>query len=316
MNDRVSVIMAIYNEPVEIVKKSIESILSQSYKNIELIVLVDNPNRKDIVEMIKELGDRRIKIYVNEKNLGLTASLNRAIRMSCGKYIARMDADDISMPERLKKQKEYLEETGYDLVGCDISCIDMDDNTLKQRIIYPRSNRILKQFMRYNSPMPHPAWFGKAELFRENMYIDFPACEDYEFLVRSALRGKKMGNVGEVLLKYRINDNGVSSSKKAIQKTCLVYLRNNYRKNKRSDLGDFIKYLNSAKGKRKQRSMEKYFKAVDEVHGEKNRFRRIVVFMKNIIPIIRPSALGNIYSSLKTKTIRKHIVKCEATDNE
>ncbi|HDL4956660.1 TPA: glycosyltransferase, partial [Mannheimia haemolytica] len=100
MNKKISVVMSTYNEPVEWVEKSIRSILNQTYDNIEVIVICDNPDNKGIVDLlnlIKE-GDNRVVLHFNERNKGLIYSLNKAINLSSGEYIARMDADDISLP--------------------------------------------------------------------------------------------------------------------------------------------------------------------------------------------------------------------------
>lgn len=120
MNKKISVVMSTYNEPVEWVEKSIRSILNQTYDNIEVIVICDNPDNKGIVDLlnlIKE-GDNRVVLHFNERNKGLIYSLNKAINLSSGEYIARMDADDISLPTRLSEQILYLEENHLDLCGC------------------------------------------------------------------------------------------------------------------------------------------------------------------------------------------------------
>ena len=104
----VSVIMATYKEPENLLRQAIESILNQSYKDFEFIIILDNPGNKEHIEIVKsyQKQDSRIRFYINEKNAGLTATLNRGIELSRGKYICRMDADDISMPERIQDQKE------------------------------------------------------------------------------------------------------------------------------------------------------------------------------------------------------------------
>ena len=107
----VSVIMGVYNTKPEYLKQAVESILAQTYDNLEFVI-VDDGNRKDeIISYLHRIkqSDNRVKIIVNEENIGLTRSLNKAIDHSRGKYIARMDSDDISLPDRLLKQVEYME---------------------------------------------------------------------------------------------------------------------------------------------------------------------------------------------------------------
>ena len=107
----VSVIMSVFKEPQEYLKHSIDSILTQSFKDFEFIIICDNPSDKNICNFLKVYKsiDYRIKLVINPTNMGLTKSLNIGLKLASGKYIARMDADDICMHERLYKQVAYLE---------------------------------------------------------------------------------------------------------------------------------------------------------------------------------------------------------------
>ena len=94
----ISVVMSTYKEPIEYIEQSINSILNQTYRDIEFVIIVDNPDNAEHIEYIQNRmsGDSRIKLSINEKNCGLTESLNRAIALARGTFIARMDADDIA----------------------------------------------------------------------------------------------------------------------------------------------------------------------------------------------------------------------------
>ncbi len=107
----ISVIMSVYKEPGEWLRQSIDSILNQTFRDFEFIIICDNPNGKENIAILKEYAvkDSRIKLIFNEENIGLTKSLNKGLAASKGKYIARMDADDISMPMRFSKQFDYME---------------------------------------------------------------------------------------------------------------------------------------------------------------------------------------------------------------
>lgn len=301
--------MSVYNEPLDIIKKSIESILAQSYRNLEIIIIIDNPDRNDAIKHIGNINDSRIKAIINRKNLGLTASLNEGIEIANGEYIARMDADDISMPDRFKKQLDYLIKYHYDLVGSDIAQIDENGLVLKEHVVYPRNNEQIVKMLRYNSPIPHPTWFGKAEIFRDNKYIDFPACEDYELLTRLALRGIKMGNVGEVLLKYRISENGISSSKKPVQKTCLEYVRKMYRKGKESDYLSLVAFLDTKKGKRYQKNNKEFFGVIDETKKYRGKKTKLLVVLKNFPKLLNKNSISNIYSAYRARAIKNKAKK-------
>ena len=138
-----SVIMSCYNERKPDIIKSINSILEQTYKLFEFIIIVDNPKNNEIIETIKKFKDKRIKVIINEKNIGLAESLNKGISIAKGKYIARMDADDISLPNRFKIQFDYLEShPDIDVVGSNRITIDENDeitatdlSTLNQMVL-------------------------------------------------------------------------------------------------------------------------------------------------------------------------------------
>jgi len=113
-----SVIMATYKESIECLKQSIESIINQTYNDFEFIIILDNPDNKEHIAFINDYvcKDERIKFYINDKNMGLTNTLNRGLKLAEGKYICRMDADDVSMPDRIEKQLHYLNQYHYDLI--------------------------------------------------------------------------------------------------------------------------------------------------------------------------------------------------------
>ena len=106
----ISVIMSVYNEKSIYVEKSIDSILNQTYNDLEMVIVLDSPDNETLLRILKEYThkDARVKLLINDRNSGLAMSLNRAIEVAQGEYLARMDADDISKPERLERELEYL----------------------------------------------------------------------------------------------------------------------------------------------------------------------------------------------------------------
>lgn len=119
MNDLISIIMSAYREPLVWIRQAVDSVLNQTYKNIEFIIVVDDPDNTELIDYVtkREEQDPRITIHINEKNIGLAASLNRAIGLAKGEYIARMDADDISERDRLACQMKYLISHNLDLIA-------------------------------------------------------------------------------------------------------------------------------------------------------------------------------------------------------
>lgn len=301
----ITVIMSTYHEPIDYISKAIDSILNQTYSDFEFIIVIDDPKRKDIVELIKKKHDSRIVPLLNDRNLGLTASLNRAIDFANGEYIARMDADDISRPDRLKRQLSYLVSNRYDLIGSDISNINSNDKIIRPHVAYPRDNNSINKILRHNNPIPHPTWFGKADIFKDNKYIDFLACEDYEFLVRISLHGKRLGNISEVLLDYRINTEGISFKKKGLQRTGLAYISKNFRKKKISKYSEYKKYINSQKGKRRIKLTQKFFEIVRKLKDNSSPTKRLLIILTNMPIMLSTVGFENIYGAIEMRSIRR-----------
>ncbi len=224
----ISVVMSIYNEPEEYIKQSIESILNQTFKNFEFIILLDNPNNKIAEKLIRSYlkVDKRILFIKNKKNLGLTKSLNKAIKFSKGKFIARMDADDISHPDRLREQLLFLiENKEYALCGTKAYFIDNNGNII-ENINSNVDNEItnykdiLKHIVKYNPFIHSSIMFRKDIIFKVGMYNEkFKLCQDYDFLLR-VCKHYKTFIIPKKLLYYRINTKGLSYSK---QKESLKY---------------------------------------------------------------------------------------------
>ena len=103
-----SIILSIYNEENEVVENSINSILNQTYKNFEFIIVVDNPRMS--INFLQKINkrDSRLKLLINQKNIGLTRSLIKAVKIAKGKYIVRQDADDISLIDRLSNAYNFI----------------------------------------------------------------------------------------------------------------------------------------------------------------------------------------------------------------
>ena len=115
----ISVIMSTYKEDVDILRLAIESILNQTFRDFEFIIILDNPKNKEHLQCLLqyEKEDCRVHFYVNAENKGLVASLNKALSLCKGDIIARMDADDIALPNRLEMEYDYMISNDLDMVG-------------------------------------------------------------------------------------------------------------------------------------------------------------------------------------------------------
>ncbi|OEE42266.1 glycosyltransferase family 2 protein [Vibrio anguillarum] len=230
----ISVILPIYKEPLEWVKDSVNSILTQDESNFELIVILDCPDNIPVNEWIKSIGksDSRIKLYENSCNKGLIYNLNYMISIAKGKYIARMDADDISFENRLSEQRKFLEDKNLDIVGCNMLCIDEFGDEIKpmskQLEMVTKNNPEIF----FKSPAYHPTWFAKKNILKDLKYRQVKHAEDYDLLLRALMKGMKIGNVQGYLLKYRVNRSSISNKNSYYQMLMKEKIINLYMENR------------------------------------------------------------------------------------
>lgn len=229
MNELISVIMSAYNESYAELERSIGSILAQTYSNIELIIVNDNPNNIELKTILNTITDERVKIFSNEKNIGLVNSLNKAIHLSKGNLIARMDADDISMPERLEVQYKYMQEKCLDMVGADIQFINEVGDVTVEHFHFPTTQDQILLNIKYGNCLAHPTWLVKKELYLDlHGYRNVKSCEDYDFVLRVLSKGiYQVGNVPIVCLQYRLRQHGISKQTEAEQYVLRDYLSKN-----------------------------------------------------------------------------------------
>ncbi|MEW6584973.1 MAG: glycosyltransferase [Nitrospirota bacterium] len=206
-NPEVSVIFPAYNAEKYLLE-AVTSILSQTFHDFELIIVDDGStdNTKNIIE--KFAGeDSRIKPLFNERNLGVVESLNRAIDASKGKYIARMDHDDIALPDRLEIQVRFLEEhSDISLVACNVILIDEKGHTIGIRRLAEKPEEIAERLVLGNQ-LVHPTVMLRREVFETvGKYKNILHAEDYLLWIEMVKSGLKLYNLQTPLLKYRIID--------------------------------------------------------------------------------------------------------------
>lgn len=242
----ISVIMSTYKEDERLLRESIESILNQTYRDFEYIIILDYPDNDVHKSVIEEyaLKDDRIHFYVNEKNMGLTDSLNRGLSLCHGEYIARMDADDISLPDRLERQMKYLEKNHYDLIGGITEMINENGSLLYSIKSVPTDPKKINKALRYSQCIAHPTWLGKKEVFEKNAgYRHMPLCEDYDFTLRAVLNGFVVSNLNEAVLKYRMTSNSISRSNLFEQYLYMSYITNEYKNNRIASVDKAYAYV-------------------------------------------------------------------------
>lgn len=224
----ISVVMSVYNGEL-FLKDAIESILNQSYQNFEFIIINDGSSDSSL-SIIKSYNDSRIKLVENERNMGLIYSLNKAFSIASGKYIARMDSDDIAHSDRLKLQIEFLENNpSVGLVGSDyISFSDKHSKLIRE----PKSHGVIKTFLLFSATMCHPTVMLRKQILddtRSRYNPEFKHVEDYELWTKLILH-TQFANLPTPLLKYRDHQSQVSHKHKVIQTENGDIVRENYLK--------------------------------------------------------------------------------------
>ena len=257
----ISIIMSTYKEEENLLRESIESILNQTFKDFEFIIILDYPDNnlhKKIIEEYSKI-DNRIRFFVNENNLGLTGSLNRGLSLAKGEYIGRMDADDISLPYRLERQLEYIKKNQYDLIGGITQMIDEDGNSIYSIQKVPTDFNKIKKALRYGQCIAHPTWLGKKEVFDcLNGYRNIPLCEDFDFTLRAVLNGFKISNLNETVLKYRMTKNSISRNNLYDQYLYMKYITNEYSNGNIASVENAKEYVKNHLNKK---NAEKYLEA-------------------------------------------------------
>jgi glycosyltransferase involved in cell wall biosynthesis len=199
----VSVTMPAYNAE-KYIKETIESVLNQSFRDFELII-VNDASTDGTKDVVLSLNDPRIRYYENDVNSGIVATRNHCLRRSAGKYIAVLDSDDISMPDRLEKQVKFLEaNTGYGLCGTFYRVIDSDGNP-SVNIEVPTSFPDIKTFLVFNTCFCHSSVMIRRELINESGFTTgYDIIEDYEMAYRLS-EMTKLANLPEFLTQYRVH---------------------------------------------------------------------------------------------------------------
>lgn len=208
----ISVIMSIYNEPEDWIKSSISSILDQTFKDFEFIIINDNPSKKlnsRILNYYKSV-DSRIIVITNKKNIGLTKSLNKGIKRSSRKYIARMDADDISLKNRFESQFNFLENNS-EYILCGSSLISFNNKT-SRKITLPCEDRDIKTKLLLANCIAHPSVMLKSYVFKKHNILydeNIKKSQDYNLWIRISHLGK-FKNLKNPYIKYRLSNNQIS----------------------------------------------------------------------------------------------------------
>src|SRR5437899_2426865 len=201
---RVSFLMAVYDGE-KYLEEAIRSVLNQTFHDFEFIVINDGSTdgTAEIIERYRRADDR-IRAY-EQRHHGLVATLNRGLELAQGEYVARMDADDVSFPERLATQVAFMSahpEVG--ICGTWVETMGVPSGNVQR---YPTDDATIRSWLLFESVLAHPSVVMRRELLaKAGLYYDV-ACihaEDYDLWVRAA-RHTALANIPEVLLRYRMH---------------------------------------------------------------------------------------------------------------
>ena len=207
----VSVTIPVYNSE-KYLKKTIESVLNQTYENFELI-LVNDASTDASKELIFSFSDSRIRYYENSTNQGIVNTRNECLGYAKGKYIAILDHDDVSLPIRLEKEVEFLESNAdYGLCGSYYEVIDSGGH-FTVRIKVPSTYSDINTFLIFNNCFCHSSVMVHRDLLMENKFVkDFELMEDYELVYRLSKK-TRLANLPLYTTKYRVHGKNESYKK-------------------------------------------------------------------------------------------------------
>lgn len=220
---KASVVMSVYNEKIEWLKQSIDSILHQTFTDFEFIIVIDNPHYEEGIKLLIDYStsDSRIILLFNESNIGLTKSLNKGIREAKGKYIVRMDADDVSIIGRLAKQIKFMD-SHPDIVASGTAAYKWKDNHLK-KLNRKSNSKCLRSLLIFESPIYHPSAIFRRIINGEFVFYDesFKYSQDYALWI-TLIEKYKVSNINKPLIKYRISESQISAERCEEQRVCAL----------------------------------------------------------------------------------------------
>ncbi len=228
MSMKASVLMSIYNESLEQIKESVLSILSQDYDDFELIIVLDKPERTDVKALLDEFNDTRIVFLINEKNIGLALSMNIAASRATSNFFIRMDADDVCLQGRFRRELDILSTGEYDLVFTNYDIIDEKSELFRESRVeedITDSQRLARMVSLNPSMIHHPTVAFTRHIFEKaGGYRNFPCSQDADLWLRMAENGCRFYKIGSSYLRYRMNPQSVTNKRWYLQQLTCHYI--------------------------------------------------------------------------------------------
>ena len=237
----ISVIMPVYNGE-KFLKEAVESILNQTFKDFEFLIVYDESTDEtlSIIQGFQEQDER--VVLINGDKEGISGALNKGIEKARGKYIARLDADDISLPTRFETQINHMESLGLDICGGHSLLIDSDGKVNGIGVV-PRSHDLCGLSMMFMVPFAHSSvmilkgFLTNSSLKYEGKY------EDFDMWIRMFSAGAKFGNVDDIVIRYRVLDESLSTVHAAGSRRDTRRVLKKFRTEHQQYLSGVIKYI-------------------------------------------------------------------------
>lgn len=296
---KVTVFMPVYNSS-SFLKKSIESILNQSYKDFELLI-IDDGSTDDSLEIIKSFNDYRIRLFKNEVNKGLPYTRNRGLELARGEYFAIMDSDDIAFRNRLKQQVNYLEENK------EIDIVTSDELVIYKGIPFKRVRRInnndyISLYLLFDNYIGNTTVMFRKKISEKIRYNEECfVCQDYEFWI-NLKKNCKFASINKPLVKYRTGHNNITR------------LSNTKKRNKRNEvlLSIRLKGLLDEKIKLNNEEMLRLNNFLDYKNTKLKKFDNIGDIFLKIINEVESNNItkGNMIRNVVNDLVSNHISIC------
>lgn len=238
---KVSVLMPLYNTKEEHLRGAIESILAQTFRDFEFLIINDASTDATVEQVVVSYNDPRIRYYANKENMGISAVRNKLIDLAQGKYLAIMDHDDISLPDRFKKEVEYLDaHHKVGVIGCQFE--QFQDGSSKS--CFPVENADIRVAMLTECVIMHPASMIRKSVLDETglrYEAEYSPAEDYALYCK-LLPYTEFHNIDEVLFRYRWHDDNTCKQ----QNTKMLTATNIIHERTRSKFPELYKELNNS----------------------------------------------------------------------
>lgn len=226
-NPLVSVIIPAFNEPPSIIYNALSSILHQTYQNIDVHIFDDSTNTETRETIDRFSSYPNFYIHRSENKLGFVPSLNVGLEISKGEYIARMDSDDISYPDRIQKQVSFMESNpDIDILGGSLELISQDGDSFSFRR-YPTSRIGFLFYTAFRCPIAHPTVMMRRRVIEEGFQYNeaLIRAEDLDLWLRLIQSGHKFANLPDCLLKYRVGSNFLEKRGDMLQRKSMARIR-------------------------------------------------------------------------------------------